>query len=779
MKRSFIIIGGVKPHEPNPVLKQIFESLPDSFIDTLYSKYSKIDGKHTAFKGTKREYCMTVAKLIFNFLDKTKTLDNNLTGGKRTAAEKAAAVKAAADAKAAKAAAKAAEKLKKENAAADAKAAKAAAKAAKEQQKIEGQLPFKSKIPVLKQEIKDLELAVSKTRGKNRVANQALLREKKTEEAELFINERLGLDKVSLKDKAFLVRPTVQHPETREYYPKAVQVKTGNFIDDIFAADITNPTIKKLFTSEKGDKYLPSTTSVIPDWFLNNVKERLLEQYETYYNVIENFEGNWSAETTFLITAAFPSIISLEADGQPAREKFVLKVSSFSQGLDKTWTDVNEANFRTEVELLSKILKVVDKAYYKMSEAEIRFFALNKIFSKELGFTQVDFSSNNLDVELKGNVVAGKEDKAVLNVDTSKVAMMILKSFKDPNSTSPLEFPRSSHVSFCLYENNAQVNKVSKKDDSVSGILAYIDWDLNKIITDPAVKIYLNALLPEITEFCKTKETKAQGEIAQKATGKVLNLILAHYGRAGNSTGLAALKPQPKFKDDTLLSVPVAIKDKTDVFRKDMALVAYDPSYLKNIQEQEGLPTLPPANLTNFLDWFTNKDYSKFRLNRDLSGIGTEPVVTVPESELKGIYRDTPTKDIEIKLSPLSENEENALVKEHKFLGLDPLDAAVLAFNDPVTSSGKDLDASLIEEWKKEFEEDKKADEKKWGKTAKYTDMTVGIDGTAWDIEDINTWDEKTKRKILKYLKSLTGHGKPNERVSSKKAYKKKVIKYY
>jgi hypothetical protein len=73
MKRSFIVVGGTKPQsvvsqlKDNPEVKQIFDALPDRVINELYEKYSKIDGKHKAFKGTKREYCMSVAGLIGNF----------------------------------------------------------------------------------------------------------------------------------------------------------------------------------------------------------------------------------------------------------------------------------------------------------------------------------------------------------------------------------------------------------------------------------------------------------------------------------------------------------------------------------------------------------------------------------------------------------------------------------------------------------------------------------------------------------------------------------------
>ena len=59
MKRNYKILeGGVQP----------LGQLSDADINILYNQYIKLDGKHKNFKGTKREYCSTVAGLIDKFL---------------------------------------------------------------------------------------------------------------------------------------------------------------------------------------------------------------------------------------------------------------------------------------------------------------------------------------------------------------------------------------------------------------------------------------------------------------------------------------------------------------------------------------------------------------------------------------------------------------------------------------------------------------------------------------------------------------------------------------
>lgn len=59
MKRNYKILeGGVQP----------LSELSDAEINKLYKVYSEMDGKHKNFKGTKREYCFTVAGLIEDFL---------------------------------------------------------------------------------------------------------------------------------------------------------------------------------------------------------------------------------------------------------------------------------------------------------------------------------------------------------------------------------------------------------------------------------------------------------------------------------------------------------------------------------------------------------------------------------------------------------------------------------------------------------------------------------------------------------------------------------------
>ena len=74
MKRSFIVVGGTKPQEPET--KKIFslDNLKDTEINKLYKKLITMDGKHKAFKGTKRQYCETIMPMILKFNDGVSTV---------------------------------------------------------------------------------------------------------------------------------------------------------------------------------------------------------------------------------------------------------------------------------------------------------------------------------------------------------------------------------------------------------------------------------------------------------------------------------------------------------------------------------------------------------------------------------------------------------------------------------------------------------------------------------------------------------------------------------
>ena len=63
MKRNYKILEG--GNQPLP-------QLSDVEIDKLYKVYSEMDGKHKKFKGTKREYCATLAGMIDKFLEQGK-----------------------------------------------------------------------------------------------------------------------------------------------------------------------------------------------------------------------------------------------------------------------------------------------------------------------------------------------------------------------------------------------------------------------------------------------------------------------------------------------------------------------------------------------------------------------------------------------------------------------------------------------------------------------------------------------------------------------------------
>ena len=841
MKRSFIIVGGTKPQsvvtqlKDNPVVKQIFDSLSDRVINELYEKYSSIDGKHKAFKGTKREYCMTVAGLIGNFL-----LENNLvkklSGGNDTLPPMTAAQRTRYDniirditseeaELTALTAAKATKieiqkkttairnlKIKKDNIIKIATDNKIKSDLAKEQAK-EEIAPFKSTVLQQLERQRDIDMLKTipkdeRDRETKRTLNR--LRRERGNKITIkdlrkqFITERLG-DFRTNKESNFTVRATKQKPDTQEYYPETKQQFTTGTVTNYFADFFPTTIIKD--AAGKIIETIPTITKDangnILDSVLKTIETKLFNHFNTYYETILSFKGNWSAETTFLITAGYPKIGVLSKDGQETRARFVnntksdLKQPYRAQG--SAWDEAKEANFILELKLLTALRDAgIDPKYTDKTDIELVFEALGKILSLEMGSTQVDFSSDNLELELKGNA-AGKE---VAQVDASKVAVLILKAFKDNNTKVPREKPKPAHISFCFYTNNTDVVAGGHSSDNSSrGIIAYVDWNLNKIISDRGeqTRLYLNNLRQDILDFCEATNSSQERTISERAAPRVIQLVLAHYNKVGQGSSYASPKAG---KDDWVLNIP--LNPAKGSFADDFNLLAYDPKIGDNITTKD------------FLTKYTTD--KPFFVNRADNLLGIEPLKVV--DNIEEILTLGPGTRHPIRLNTLTATEEDKLVPFNQAAAdrkakktaitapavapaaappapLDPLAAILGPFTDPVTSSAPKrkgrtpktstastldpLDASLIDEWKKEFDIAKDEDSD-WEDSDTYVDMSIKFEGKEWDIKDINNWQPDFKERLLEHIKGLEGHGKPKVggRYTPKpKAYKKKIIKYY
>ena len=95
MKRNYQYLQGELSGGNSSEPQKKLPKLDDQAIEKLYKYYSSKDKFHAKFKGTKREYCASVANLLENFLKKQR-ISKNLVGGapkKLTKKEKAAAAK--------------------------------------------------------------------------------------------------------------------------------------------------------------------------------------------------------------------------------------------------------------------------------------------------------------------------------------------------------------------------------------------------------------------------------------------------------------------------------------------------------------------------------------------------------------------------------------------------------------------------------------------------------------------------------------------------------------
>lgn len=797
MKRSFIVVGGKKPHEPetNPELKRIFDMLPDSFINELYEKYSKIDGKHKAFKGTKREYCMTVEGLISNFLDSNGLLDNRKVGGgssdsdsdearpvttaRRTTKQKkeqkalikateeftrlmaatpvyqvhrdlleslknpitrAAASESDSDEdtpripkpKTRKAKAKSESESDEDTpritrptskriiAAPSSKVITAPVAAPKAKRNVKPRGPpkvkvvnaddvptsmaifkeAKTKAKAAKGAIRPAFIPSSKTilqmidsakdQARIKKADIARIKSNKTitpkekaaqtkeaeaqltifngmvgtfedylqSQSDTFITERLG----PMTEGKFLTHPTIQESATKKYYPSAEIKEVPIRIDQIFDNEAI---IKKQFSRgvTHGVPNPPANPSHVE---IERVKKVITDHYNKYYTTIKDFAGDWAAETSFLVAAAFPNLFEISDEGHEARKAF--SNIEMHQQTSKTWTASNEANFRTEAVYIKIILARVDPEYAGMTDAEINFHALQKIFSKELGFAVVDFSTRNGDFELKGNVVGDKTDKANLVVDVEKIAQLILNSFKSTNlkqteAVKPLTVPRKSSLSFCLYDSDYTINRAT--GSNLFGIRGIFDWNITQMTTDPEMINYVRALVPNIKEYCEAPTSRKRNLVAKAAGKKVENLVAAYFGQAGRDTGL--FKPKQNNKEEKTIYLPVKNQNVQD----KLSMLAYDPQVF--ILQGTPDPKHPldnskikpvAATKENFFRWFQDpllEDSRKFSGSYEL---GITELKTLPQHELKAILRpeirafDKPLTEL------LPKEEENLLTIE-------------------------------------------------------------------------------------------------------------------
>ena len=248
-------------------------------------------------------------------------------------------------------------------------------------------------------------------------------------------------------------------------------------------------------------------------------------KYESYLDTL--FETEIS-QTNFLLCAKFDDFVSFTNAGK-AERKAVTKLLRHS-GIDvsgKDWDTQLEASYRTEYIYFKNVLsKILPKEY---TEEEIRFYCLQKLFSKEAGYAVLDFPFGTTVYELKGNLGIGESERG-MTVDTKKVSEIILESLKGPIKTA--------NVSFILYPNNDDMNKfeldatgrlVGGEKYYVEGI---INFDITKMLKSDVGRKYLPFIKKYIQEYSVETRPKKATAIAKKLVVDdfVFTMVKEYFG---------------------------------------------------------------------------------------------------------------------------------------------------------------------------------------------------------------------------------------------------------
>ena len=560
MKRNYKILeGGVQP----------LGQLSDADINILYNQYIKLDGKHKNFKGTKREYCSTVAGLIDKFLKgSNSTLEGSGKLEKSIDFYKPRVLKLLPQA--------------------DRIAANAAIETIENDATLSKYAQRANIIRLLKIAYQN-KPAVDATGKlvpdiKNLNANLDKLLSDLNKKENLISGTVSNLIKFNvLKDAAGnVVKDAAGNPVSAKTItiPK---VKHNNKTGIYKTADIPQVISEKIFNKSATDK---ATDVTLP---------RLLAYASEFKNVIKAFANNDLATTNFLLAVQYTKLTDITNEGYLERRDFAEKMGLYGQSQTKgDWTEVDEAAFRTEYlvykqlmanqslipdwEKLTKVEYVQDpvtgvSTKRVLSEKELRFVLLGKLFSKELGFQILDFPFDKVLIELKGKKLLKYTTKGKhggIQVDCKKIGQLVLESFRDDKgytikdvkdaagnvvrdppvvkkdaagnvvkdaAGNPVyvpgqklkriqyvrDFPTQAKCFFIEYTGDRQLLKfeLDEAGNPIAGskfnVEAIVEFDVTQMLLNPKSRGYLESIKSQIERFCDPATTsKMRGSIANE-----------------------------------------------------------------------------------------------------------------------------------------------------------------------------------------------------------------------------------------------------------------------
>ena len=551
-------------------------------IDKLFKLYSSMDGKHKKFKGSKEEYVLTVGGMVKNFLDNIgKESPNDKQGtGKNANYKKVLYPLLQTGFKPG---------------------------GYKKKGKWTNMINMRY-FPLIKvfiptiyakrnaqMPLEDQLITYDPTKDETRYQRLLNLKEKKgilSEPREKFLeNYRKIITQKQAYDKALNDLPGLTDDE-RATLPSFVEMRDA-------LSELTNA---KTLSQHKKDKIMESmgkifnkeefepvpttneageTTTTNPKWFTipktkhdtdtgiystderyevykpfgtrTNVTYAELERYALdYYKIMHRFIGDVTATTNFLLAVKFTDLTSLNAKGEEDRIKFahLLTSRSRSQLTGGEWTPANEASYRTEYACYKLLIKEMglDKKNEDLTETELRYLLLGKIFSAEIGNAVIDFPTKNFVIESKGKKLLGSASDNKhpgMQVDVKKIAQLIYESFRSKD----FKPNKQANCWFIQYAEDIPMSKFNflsngdKAADFASPIEAIISFDITKMLKDknPSIKFFTEQLKPFVERYRECTTSKERGKVSKDIDGQklIFNMIQAYF-----SQGSSKLLPQ-------------------------------------------------------------------------------------------------------------------------------------------------------------------------------------------------------------------------------------------
>jgi hypothetical protein len=551
MKRSFIVVGGEKPHEPET--KKVLPQLSDTKINKLYKVYSELDDKQQKFKGTKREYCGAVAGLVGNFVDKVISKKPKISGGAKgkTRAGILSEVK---------------EIQRKIN---------------KYHSDIKLEQKTLRRAGISEFQIKNAQSGITFAEGRIRNLTKELEEELQKPAIVDRITKKRG-DIATAISNLFPERASV-FDEGKRYTITGVPEHSG--ISGVYKESAPKPGVKNPFYFPPRAGYPEiKTEHGTPDEKFDTLIDYAYK-YRTFFKKL--LKEDVTAAKNFLILAPFTEILEETPEGVTQRLRFTELLTSKGRNtiagtFATEWGPNSEACYRSEKFIYWNILNKRGGTTLSAEEiAERNFELLGKILSLNLANQRVDYNFLYYTGESKGKktlngmefveAVDYKGSTVRPQVNLSKILQVLYSSASHhdiPDTTTKRLKIGKPEILFCVYRSDSRLNEYNSNDPT--GVLPYeiiLSLNIANILKDRKNIELAKSLIPYINEYIKSDPVKFPSATAalayEKEPLKILREMIHNHMGEEFSTGDIFTSLSTK---DPVLSVNIAHKELADKF---------------------------------------------------------------------------------------------------------------------------------------------------------------------------------------------------------------------